>query len=98
MSGITCWSDRRGRATRLPRNNPLFTPSRYESIMAGTQAPKGFGILFVFVGVPLIVWNAAGVSGELGALDASSSSSSARIEQCIANTAELLPDPSIRRQ
>jgi hypothetical protein len=65
--------------------------------MAGTQAPKGFGLLFVFVGIPLIIWNAAGTNRELEALDASSNTSGARIEQCIANTAELAPDLSIRR-
>ena len=40
--------------------------------MFGTQAPKGLGILFVFVGVPLILWDAAGTKDELDALDASS--------------------------
>ena len=65
--------------------------------MAGTQASKGFGILFVLVGIPFIIWNAAGANEELAALDASSNTSGARIEQCIANTAELLPDLPIRR-
>ena len=27
--------------------------------MIGTQAPKGFGLLFVIVGIPLILWNAS---------------------------------------
>ena len=66
-------------------------------VMAGTQAPKGFGLLFVFVGIPLIIWSAAGTSGELEALDASGNPTAARIEQCVANPAELLPDLSIRR-
>lgn len=65
--------------------------------MAGTQAPKGFGLLFVFVGIPLIIWSAAGTNEEMNALDASSNPTAARVEQCIANTAELQPDLSIRR-
>jgi hypothetical protein len=65
--------------------------------MAGTQAPKGFGILFVLVGVPLIIWSAAGANEDLKALNASSNTRGARVEQCVANTAEVLEDTSIRR-
>ena len=65
--------------------------------MAGTQAPKGFGILFALVGIPLIIWSAAGTNEELKALDAASNTPGARVEQCVANTAELLADTSIRR-
>ena len=66
--------------------------------MAGTQAPKGFGLFFLFIGIPLIIWNAAGANSELEALDASSNTTDARIEQCVANTAELVSDASVRRQ
>jgi hypothetical protein len=65
--------------------------------MAGIQAPKGFGILFAIVGVPLIVWSAAGTRRDLERLDASSSTESARIEACVAKTAEIVPDALIRR-
>ena len=65
--------------------------------MAGTQVPKGFGILFVLVGIPLILWSAAGTKKDLAALDASSNAPAARIERCVAKIAEFLPDESIRR-
>lgn len=65
--------------------------------MAGTQTPKGFGILFALVGIPLIIWSAMGTREELDALNASSSTSDARVEQCLAKTAEWVPDTSIRR-
>lgn len=65
--------------------------------MTSTQAPKGFGILFVLVGIPLILWNAAGTSDELDALNAKADTGGRRIEQCVANTAGLVSDPSLRR-
>ena len=37
--------------------------------MAATQAPKGFGLLFALIGVPLILWSAWGANDELKALD-----------------------------
>lgn len=66
--------------------------------MAGTQAPKGFGLLFAIVGIPLIVWDAAGTSNELEALDASSSSENARIKACVTKTAKFGRDVSTHRQ
>lgn len=65
--------------------------------MAGTRAPKGFGILFTVVGVPLIIWSAARANSDLDALDKSRSTEEARVEQCLANTIKVLPDLSIRR-
>ena len=53
--------------------------------MAGTQAPKGFGLLFVLVGVPAILWSAWGASGEREALD----SPAARRAQCLERTGPL---------
>ena len=66
--------------------------------MIGTQAPKGFGILFVIVGIPLILWDASGTNSELEALDASGSTESARIEVCEAKAVKLEPKSSARRQ
>jgi hypothetical protein len=37
--------------------------------MAGTQAPKGFGLAFVLIGVPLIFWSASGTNQKVAALD-----------------------------
>ena len=54
--------------------------------MAGTQAPKGFGLIFAVVGVPLILWSAWGTKGELTALDNTES----RQAQCLEKTAHLL--------
>ncbi len=65
--------------------------------MAGTQAPRNFGILFALVGVPLIIWNAAGTRRDLDRLEAASNTQGARIEKCMANTGEAVPDTSIRR-
>ncbi|UKK85993.1 hypothetical protein L7H23_07790 [Sphingopyxis sp. BSN-002] len=66
--------------------------------MAGTQAPRGFALIFAIVGIPLIIWNAADASGELGALDASSSTEAARIDYCVAKAAEFEPEmPAPRR-
>ena len=65
--------------------------------MAGTQAPKGFGILFVLVGIPLIIWSAADANSELQALKAGSNPSDARVESCVAKTAHLVSIPSLRR-
>jgi hypothetical protein len=53
--------------------------------MAGTQAPKGFGLVFALVGVPLILWSAWGTKDELAALD----STEARQAQCIEKTSHL---------
>jgi hypothetical protein len=53
--------------------------------MAGTQAPKGFGILFALVGIPMILWSASGVSGELRSLD----SPDRRQAQCLENISSL---------
>ena len=66
--------------------------------MIGTQAPKGFGLLFVIVGIPLILWNASGTNSELEPLDASGSTESARIEACEAKAVKLEPNSSARRQ
>ena len=57
--------------------------------MAGTQAPKGFGILFVLVGIPLILWSAWGTNESIAALD----STEARQKQCVAKTAALSISP-----
>ena len=53
--------------------------------MAGTQAPKGFGLLFVLVGVPLILWSAVGTNKELAELD----TPEAREAQCRAKAADF---------
>ena len=37
--------------------------------MAGTQAPKGFGLAFALIGVPLIFWSASGTNQKVAALD-----------------------------
>ncbi|OWQ91741.1 hypothetical protein [Sphingopyxis witflariensis] len=66
--------------------------------MAGTQVPKGFGLLFAIVGIPLIVWDAAGTSNEMEALDASSSTENARIEACVTTAVKSGPDLSTHRQ
>lgn len=66
--------------------------------MIGTQAPKGFGLLFVIVGIPLILWNAVGTSGELEALDDSSSTKNARIEACETKAIKFEPNASVRRE
>lgn len=65
--------------------------------MAGTKAPKGFGIAFILVGVPLIIWSAMGTKRDLDTLDAAANTQQARIEQCVTKIAEILPDMSIRR-
>lgn len=66
--------------------------------MAGTQAPKGFLLLFVVVGIPLILWSAANTNSELQALDASSGTEAARIAACEAKMVKLQPDTSMRRR
>lgn len=66
--------------------------------MASTQAPTGFGVLFAIVAVPLIVWSAAGTKRDLETLDGSSNAHKGRIEKCVANTAEFVPNSSMRRQ
>ena len=66
--------------------------------MAGTQAPKGFALLFIVVGIPLILWSAAGTNSELEAFDASSSTEQARIEACETKTIKLQSDPTMRRR
>ncbi|WP_308516078.1 hypothetical protein [Sphingomonas flavescens] len=48
--------------------------------MAGTQAPKGFGLAFVVIGIPLIIWRATGTNRELAAMD----TTEARTAQCVA--------------
>jgi hypothetical protein len=65
--------------------------------MASTQVPKGLGILLAIVGVPLILWDAAGTSAALDAFNATSSSNEGRTDQCMAKTAAIAPDASIRR-
>lgn len=66
--------------------------------MASAQAPKGFGLLFVIVGIPLIIWNAAGTGREMEALDASGSTEVERIEACVAKAAKFEPDLATPRQ
>lgn len=53
--------------------------------MAGIHAPKGFGLMFVLVGIPLILWSAWGTNRQLTSLD----STEARQKQCIARAGEL---------
>jgi hypothetical protein len=65
--------------------------------MAGNQAPKGFGILFVLVGIPLIIWSAADANSELQALKAGSSPSGVRVESCVAKTEGLISIPGLHR-
>lgn len=76
----------------------LVTWICHHQAMIGTQATKGFGLLFAIVGIPLILWNASGANSELAALDASSSTESARIEACEAKAIKLEPNSSARRQ
>jgi hypothetical protein len=64
--------------------------------MAGTQVPKGLGIAMLIVGIPIILWNAVGVSQQLDEAKAASNSVEGRIERCMALGAEELPDESIR--
>ena len=66
--------------------------------MAGTQAPKGFALLFVIVGIPLIVWSATSTSSKLETLDASSSTENARLAACEVKTVKFQSDASMRRQ
>jgi len=63
--------------------------------MASTQVPKGLGIAIAIVGLPLILWDAAGTSDKLNDLRAASNSDERRIEQCMTKTAEMIPDASI---
>ena len=64
--------------------------------MAGTQAPKGFGILSALVGVPLILWDASRTNDQLKALEALSSAPDGRIELCVERTAEIVPNDDLR--
>lgn len=50
----------------------------------GTQVPKGLGIGLMVVGVPLILWSAAGSRTELDALEAQTGTREARVERCLA--------------
>lgn len=61
--------------------------------MAGTQAPKGFGLAFVFIGIPLILWSAAGTNKKMAKLD----TTEARQAKCIENTASVSISPELRK-
>lgn len=61
--------------------------------MAGTQAPKGFALAFVFIGIPLILWSAAGSNKQMAALE----TSEARQAKCIENTASVDISPELRK-
>ena len=57
--------------------------------MAGTQAPKGFGLLFILVGIPLILWSASGTNESMAALD----TREAREARCIQKIAHVPLSP-----
>lgn len=76
----------------------LFTRVCCNRVMAGTQAPKGFALLFIVVGIPLIIWSATNTNAELEALDASSSTEQSRLAACEAKTVKLRSDPTMRRR
>ncbi|MFN2100346.1 hypothetical protein [Altererythrobacter sp. MF3-039] len=59
--------------------------------MAATQAPKGFAILFVLVGVPLIMWDAWSTSGEINKNRSSANAAEARQARCVSkmNVADI---------
>ncbi len=52
----------------------------------GTQVPKWLGLGVMIVGVPMVLMDAASVSGELNELDKNSSTREARFDNCIAKT------------
>lgn len=79
------------------RNHFLTVGMAFVRAMAGTQVPKGVGIAFAVIGVPLIIMSAAGTHKELEALNASGGSEAVRVDQCIAKTMTIVPDPSLRR-
>ena len=63
--------------------------------MVATQVPKGFGLLLAAVGVPLILWDAAGTGQRIQAIDARSSTPDARLEACMTKTADIVSIPQM---
>ena len=64
--------------------------------MASTQVPAGLGLLLAVVGVPLILWDAAGTHERIQNADAQASTPDARIEACMARTADIVSIPEMR--
>ena len=65
--------------------------------MNNARTPKILGILFAIVGIPVIVWDAAGTHSDLKSLNNTSGLDDARIAACEAKSVAFERDPSARR-